>query len=69
MPCALVQQREGVHADPQVVAERLVGRVDQPGLGEIDLLAPFVRIGGQAPAPTAAPALGADTDAVLAELA
>jgi crotonobetainyl-CoA:carnitine CoA-transferase CaiB-like acyl-CoA transferase len=69
VPCARVQQREGVYADPQVVAERLVRRVDQPGLGEIELLAPFVRIGGKAPEPTAAPALGADTDAVLAELA
>ncbi|MGH3126400.1 MAG: CaiB/BaiF CoA transferase family protein [Gaiellaceae bacterium] len=68
VPCARVQQREGVHADPQVVAESLVGRVAQPGLGEIDLLAPFVRAGGQRPAPRAAPALGADTEAVLAEL-
>lgn len=69
VPCARVQQREGVHADPQVVAERLVGRVTQPGLGEIDLLSPFVRAGGERPAPRAAPALGADTGAVLAELA
>lgn len=69
VPCARVQQREGVHADPQVVAERLVGRVTQPGVGEIDLLGPFVRAGGERPAPRAAPALGADTEAVLAELA
>jgi crotonobetainyl-CoA:carnitine CoA-transferase CaiB-like acyl-CoA transferase len=68
VPCAQVQQREGVHADPQVVAERLVGRVDQPGLGEIALLAPFVRIGGKTPSPTPAPGLGADTEAILAEL-
>jgi crotonobetainyl-CoA:carnitine CoA-transferase CaiB-like acyl-CoA transferase len=69
VPCARVQQREGIHADPQAVAERLVGRITQPGLGEIDLLAPFVRAGGNRPAPRAAPALGADTEAVLAELA
>jgi crotonobetainyl-CoA:carnitine CoA-transferase CaiB-like acyl-CoA transferase len=69
VPCARVQQREGVHADPQVVAEQLVGRVTQPGLGQIDLLGPFVRAGGKRPAPRAAPALGADTEAVLAELA
>ena len=68
VPCARVQQREGVLFDPQVVAERLVGRVTQPGLGEIDLLAPFVRTGGQARPPSAAPVLGADTEAVLAEL-
>jgi crotonobetainyl-CoA:carnitine CoA-transferase CaiB-like acyl-CoA transferase len=69
VPCARVQQREGVRADPQVVAEGLVGHIVQPGLGEIDLLAPFVRVGGTRPAPRAAPALGADTEAVLAELA
>ena len=69
VPCARVQQREGVRADPQVLAEGLVGRVTQPGLGEIDLLAPFVRAGRTRPAPRAAPGLGADTESVLAELA
>lgn len=68
VPCGRVQQRETVYADPQVVAEQLVGRVTQPGLGEIDVLAPFIRAGGQTPPPAAAPSLGADTDAVLAEL-
>ena len=69
VPSGRVQQRETIHADPQVIFERLVGRVAQPGLGEIDLLAPFVRVGGAARAPAAAPALGADTDDVLGELA
>ena len=69
MPCGPVQQRETSHADPQVVAERLVGQVAQPGLGEIDLLAPFVRVGGERAPPCRGPALGADTEAVLAELA
>jgi crotonobetainyl-CoA:carnitine CoA-transferase CaiB-like acyl-CoA transferase len=69
VPSTCVQQREGVRSDPQVVAEGLVGGVTQPGLGEIDLLAPFIRAGGQAMRPSAAPALGADTEAVLAELA
>lgn len=68
VPSAQVQQREGVRADPQVVAERLVGRVSQPGVGEIDLLAPFVRAGSEAALPSPAPALGADTESVLAEL-
>jgi crotonobetainyl-CoA:carnitine CoA-transferase CaiB-like acyl-CoA transferase len=68
VPCGRVQQRETTHADPQVIAEQLVGRIAQPGLGEIDLLAPFVRVGGVAPPPAAAPILGADTDAVLGEL-
>ena len=62
-------ERETTYADPQVVAERLVSQVSQPGLGEISLLAPFVRAGGKARPPSAAPLLGADTEAVLAELA
>ena len=69
VPCGRVQQRETMYADPQVVAERLVGQVSQPGLGDVRLLAPFVRAGGDAPPPSAAPTLGADTEAVLAELA
>ncbi len=69
MPCGRVQQRETIHADPQVIAEQLVGRVAQPGLGELDLLAPFVRVGGERTCACRGPALGADTDAVLGELA
>jgi crotonobetainyl-CoA:carnitine CoA-transferase CaiB-like acyl-CoA transferase len=69
VPCARVQQRETIRADPQVIAEQLVGHIAQPGLGEVDLLAPFVRVGGAARGPAAAPALGADTDDVLGELA
>ena len=42
--------------------------VAKPGLGEVDLLAPFVRVGGERRVASAAPTLGADTDAVLAEL-
>lgn len=69
VPCGPVLRRESVHADPQVVAEQLVGTVDQPGLGAVRLLAPFIRVGGHALAAEEAPALGADTDDVLAELA
>lgn len=42
--------------------------VAKPGLGGVDLLAPFVRVGDERRAAAAAPSLGADTDAVLAEL-
>jgi crotonobetainyl-CoA:carnitine CoA-transferase CaiB-like acyl-CoA transferase len=69
VPCGPVQQRETVYADPQVVAEGLIGRVAQPGLGDVDLLAPFVRVGGSVLVPYAAPELGADTEAVLGGLA
>ena len=68
VPCGPVQQRETVYADPQVVAERLVGRIDQQGLGSLQLLAPFIRVGGEVRGASPAPALGAHTDAVLGEL-
>ena len=68
MPCGRVQQRETVHADPQVVAEGLIAGVEQDGLGAIRLLAPFLRVGGATAALAPAPALGGDTEGVLAEL-
>jgi crotonobetainyl-CoA:carnitine CoA-transferase CaiB-like acyl-CoA transferase len=68
VPCGEVRMREGVAEDPQMVAERLVGEVSQPDLGDVRLLAPFLRLGGEATAPRPAPLLGADTDAVLGEL-
>ena len=68
VPCGVVQTRETVYADPQVVASGLVGDVVQPGLGSIRLLAPFIRVGDQACAVAAAPELGADTEAVLGAL-
>ncbi len=69
VPCGPVQQRETVYADPQVVAEHLVARVAQPVLGDVDVLAPVIRIDGERRVASAAPALGADTEVVLAELA
>jgi crotonobetainyl-CoA:carnitine CoA-transferase CaiB-like acyl-CoA transferase len=69
VPCGLVHARESVYADPQVVAAGLVGEVVQPELGPVQLLAPFVRVGGSAPVSLPAPVLGADTDSVLRELA
>ena len=58
-----------MYADPQVVAEGLVGRIDQHGLGSLQLLAPFIRVGGEVRGAAPAPSLGAHTDAVLEELA
>ncbi len=68
VPCGRVQRRETVHADPQVVAEGLVGRIDQDGLGSLQLLAPFIRVGGDVRDGSSAPTLGAHTDDVLEEL-
>ena len=68
VPCGVVQSRETVYADPQVVAAGLVGEVAQPGLGSVRLLAPFIRVGDETRAAAAAPELGADTEAVLGAL-
>ena len=68
VPAGPVLARETAYADPQVVAEGLVAEVDQPGLGPVRLLAPFLRAGGVSEDVAPAPELGADTEAVLAEL-
>jgi crotonobetainyl-CoA:carnitine CoA-transferase CaiB-like acyl-CoA transferase len=68
-PAGHVQMREGVHADAQVSASRLVASVEQPGLGPVRVLAPFLSVGGVTREAAPAPALGADTAAVLEELA
>jgi crotonobetainyl-CoA:carnitine CoA-transferase CaiB-like acyl-CoA transferase len=69
VPCGPVLLRETVHADEQVAAAGLVGAVEQPGLGPLAMLGPAVRVGGRPPVPPApAPALGADTAGVLAEV-
>ena len=61
--------RETVHADPQVQANDLVQQVEQPGLGRVMMLGRIFRIDDtDGDAIVAAPVLGADTDAVLAEL-
>jgi crotonobetainyl-CoA:carnitine CoA-transferase CaiB-like acyl-CoA transferase len=68
VPCGVVQSRETVYADPQVQAVGLIGDVRQPGVGNVRLLAPFIRVGDEARAAAAAPELGADTEAVLGAL-
>jgi crotonobetainyl-CoA:carnitine CoA-transferase CaiB-like acyl-CoA transferase len=66
VPASPVLMRESVRADAQVVASGLVTEIEQTGLGRVGLLGSLVGAGGE---PEAAPLLGADTDAVLAELA
>jgi crotonobetainyl-CoA:carnitine CoA-transferase CaiB-like acyl-CoA transferase len=65
VPCGPVLLRESVHADEQVLASGLLTEVEQPGLGQVRMLRSLV---GQGRPARAAPELGADTDAVLAEL-
>ena len=69
VPCGPVLTRESVHADPQVRATGMVAEVSQPGLGPVRLLAPFLGPASRANGAAPAPELGADTDAVLTELA
>lgn len=65
VPSSPVLVRESVPSDEQVRASGLVAEVAQPGLGRVRMLRSLV--GSAEPAP--APELGADTEAVLAELA
>jgi crotonobetainyl-CoA:carnitine CoA-transferase CaiB-like acyl-CoA transferase len=66
VPASPVLMRESVVGDAQVAALGLVHEVDQPGLGVVRMLGSLV---GGAEHAEPAPLLGADTDAVLGELA
>ena len=66
VPASPVLMRESVHADEQIAASGLLERIEQPGLGSVRMLGSLVGGVGRA---EAAPLLGADTDAVLGELA
>ena len=66
VPASPVLMRESVHADEQIAASGLLERIEQPGLGSVRMLGSLVGGAGRA---EAAPLLGADTDAVLGELA
>jgi len=69
VPAGPVLARETVHADVQARANGLIHNVEQPGLGAITMLGGVFRIDGDdPPASRPAPVLGADTDAVLAEV-
>jgi crotonobetainyl-CoA:carnitine CoA-transferase CaiB-like acyl-CoA transferase len=69
VPCGPVLARETVHADPQVQANGFLREVEQPGLGAVTMLGRLFRVGSGERGPVgAAPVLGADTAAVLAEL-
>ena len=69
VPAGPVLARETVHADVQIRANGLVQDVEQPGLGLLTMLGGVFRIdGGDSATTRPAPGLGADTEAVLAEV-
>ncbi len=69
VPAGPVLARESVHADEQARANGLLQDVEQPGLGQMTMLGGVFRFDGEDPPATQpAPSLGADTDAVLAEV-
>ena len=69
VPSGPVFTRESVQGDVQARANGLLQDVEQPGLGTTTMLGGVFRLDGAEPAAARpAPALGADTDAVLAEV-
>ena len=69
VPCGEVNPVDRVHADPQVVANRLVQELEDERYGRVRLPGPVVRFGpGRAPLAGLAPSLGEHGPAVLTEL-
>ncbi|MFN8222375.1 MAG: CoA transferase [Gaiellales bacterium] len=66
VPAGPVHARERALLDPQVLANGFLTAVAEPGLGQTTMLGPVFGLEGVAPLGPA-PALGADTEAVLAE--
>ena len=68
VPVAPVVDLEDVHAHPQVVASGTVVELDHSVIGRMRQPRPAPVVDGERQAPTpAAPTLGGDTDAILAE--
>ncbi|MFY9317652.1 MAG: CaiB/BaiF CoA-transferase family protein [Burkholderiales bacterium] len=69
VPVGPVNDVAEILADPHVRARKLVGSFDYPGVGEFKALAlPYKFLGWDDPAIGAPPALGADTERVLADM-
>jgi crotonobetainyl-CoA:carnitine CoA-transferase CaiB-like acyl-CoA transferase len=69
VPVGPVNDVAEILADPHVRARKLVGSFDYPGVGEFRALAlPYKFLGWDDPEIGAPPALGADTERVLAEM-
>ena len=69
VPVATAYTAVDMFADPQFAARGDLVSVDDPVIGPVRQQAPYPRFVGQpVPVPSGAPRLGADTDAVLADL-
>lgn len=69
VPCMPVLKRHEVLDDAQVKARDIVATIDHPDVGAVRQARPAARFDGTpSHSPRPAPTLGADTDAVLAEL-
>jgi crotonobetainyl-CoA:carnitine CoA-transferase CaiB-like acyl-CoA transferase len=69
VPVGPVHDLKAALADPLVKERELVAEYPHPRLGPVRLIRSVVDVAGQRTAPIPAPALGADTRAVLAEVA
>jgi crotonobetainyl-CoA:carnitine CoA-transferase CaiB-like acyl-CoA transferase len=68
VPIGPVNDVAEILADPHVRARKLVGSFDYPGVGEFKALAlPYKFLGWDDPQIGAPPALGADTEKILAD--
>jgi crotonobetainyl-CoA:carnitine CoA-transferase CaiB-like acyl-CoA transferase len=69
VPVATAYTAADIFADPHFLARDDLVSVEDPVIGPVRQQAPFPRVAGEPPAaPSGAPRLGADTDAVLADL-
>jgi crotonobetainyl-CoA:carnitine CoA-transferase CaiB-like acyl-CoA transferase len=67
VPCAMARRIEDMFDHPQVLAEEIVAEIEHPTLGSYRGVARPIKFGRTpGPAPFAAPALGQDTQAVIA---
>jgi crotonobetainyl-CoA:carnitine CoA-transferase CaiB-like acyl-CoA transferase len=69
VPCAPINDVAQALSDPQALAREAVGRCDHPRLGAVRQVRTPYRMPGVSGAIAPAPALGADTAAILRELA
>ena len=69
VPCGPVNDIRAALTDPQAIARDVVQVVEHPDLGTVRHIATAVRLSAGARPPQAAPLQGADTAAVLADLA